>query len=227
MRKNGPLLSRVVDPPETKGGLRAGNFPGPPKNTFCPEWSHHPGQKTPPNISPFFLHLPSTLGQFLICALCRRCPLLPPPPARRRRRPRAPPTSAATGRAARAPLPHRMASSPFELLPASAVVRHRRPPPASPSFLSATNLTPHRAPCPPRARRRPPPPGPDAARRHVVVLLPDLRLQQDCLAHASAVAYAPPGRPAVACARSRCTCAARRLGPVGSPAVRCWPAPPP
>ena len=45
MRENGPLLSRVVDLPGTKGGPRAGNFPGPPKNTFCPGWSHHPGQK--------------------------------------------------------------------------------------------------------------------------------------------------------------------------------------
>ena len=45
MRANGPLLSRVVDPPGTKGGPRAGNFPGPPKNTFCPGWSHDPGQK--------------------------------------------------------------------------------------------------------------------------------------------------------------------------------------
>ena len=45
MRENGPLLSRVVDPPETKGGPRAGNFSGPPKNTFCPGWSHDPGQK--------------------------------------------------------------------------------------------------------------------------------------------------------------------------------------
>ena len=40
-----PLLSRVVDPPRTKGGPRAGNFPGPPKNTFCPGWSQDPGQK--------------------------------------------------------------------------------------------------------------------------------------------------------------------------------------
>ena len=45
MRENGPLLSRVVDPPGTKGGPRAGNFPGLPKNTICPGWSHHPGQK--------------------------------------------------------------------------------------------------------------------------------------------------------------------------------------
>ena len=36
MRENGPLLSRVVDPPGTKGGPWAGNFSGPPKNTFCP-----------------------------------------------------------------------------------------------------------------------------------------------------------------------------------------------
>ena len=47
MRENGPLLSRVVDPPGTKGGPRAGNFPGPPKNTFCPGWWLHPGQKAP------------------------------------------------------------------------------------------------------------------------------------------------------------------------------------
>ena len=39
-------MSRVVDPPRTKGGPRAGNFPGPPKNNFCPGWSHDPGQKT-------------------------------------------------------------------------------------------------------------------------------------------------------------------------------------
>ena len=45
MRENGPLLSRVVDPPGTKGGPRAGDFPGPPKNTFCNGWSHDPGQK--------------------------------------------------------------------------------------------------------------------------------------------------------------------------------------
>ena len=44
MRENGPLLSRLVDPPGTKGRPRDGNFPGPPKNTFCPGWSHHPGQ---------------------------------------------------------------------------------------------------------------------------------------------------------------------------------------
>ena len=39
-RENGPLLSRVVDPPETKGGVRAGNFSARQKNTFCPGWSH-------------------------------------------------------------------------------------------------------------------------------------------------------------------------------------------
>ena len=44
-RENMPLLSRVVDPPGTKGGPRAGNFLGPPKNTFCSGWSHDPGQK--------------------------------------------------------------------------------------------------------------------------------------------------------------------------------------
>ena len=106
------------------------------KRPFCPGLWLHPGQKTPP------IYLPSSSAfsqhcQFLICALCRRRPLLPPPPARRRRRPRAPPTSAARGRAARAPLPHCAPSSPsavvpFELLPTSAVVCHRRPPPVSP-----------------------------------------------------------------------------------------------
>ena len=45
MSENGSLLSRVVDPPGTKGGPRAENFPGPPKNTFCPGWSHDPGQR--------------------------------------------------------------------------------------------------------------------------------------------------------------------------------------
>ena len=38
-------MSRVVDPPGTKGGPRAGNFPGPPKNPFCPGSWLHPGQK--------------------------------------------------------------------------------------------------------------------------------------------------------------------------------------
>ena len=61
MRENGPFLSRVVDPPKTKSGPRAGNFPGPPKNTFVPggattrdkrpfspgSWLH-PGQKGGP-----------------------------------------------------------------------------------------------------------------------------------------------------------------------------------
>ena len=46
MRENGPLLS----PPGTKGGPRAVNFPGPPKNTFCPGWSHDPGQKGGPFV---------------------------------------------------------------------------------------------------------------------------------------------------------------------------------
>ena len=48
MRENGPLLSRVVDPPGTKGGPRAGNFPGQPKNPFCPGWWLHPGEKATP-----------------------------------------------------------------------------------------------------------------------------------------------------------------------------------
>ena len=99
-RENGPLLSRVVDPPGTKVGPRAGNFPGPPKNPFCPGCSHHPGQKVllsrvvaspgtkgGPPIYSLNLRLPHTRS-FLICAA---------PPSSRpsrlllRRRPRAPP----------------------------------------------------------------------------------------------------------------------------------------
>ena len=174
-RENGPLLSRVVDPPGTKGGPRAGNFPGPPKNTFCPGWSHDPGQKAllsrvvaAPGTKDPPIYLPSSSAfpqhcQFLICALCRRRPLLPLPPARRCRRPRAPPTSAKRGRAARAPLPHRAASSPFELLPASAVVRHRRPPPASPvpsPSAPSSSSSPSRRRAPPRCRPPPQPPPP-------------------------------------------------------------------
>ena len=45
MRENGPLLSRVVDQPGSKGWPWAGDFPGLPKNTFCPGWSHDLGQK--------------------------------------------------------------------------------------------------------------------------------------------------------------------------------------
>ena len=120
MRENGPLLSRVVDPPGTKGGPRAGNFPGPPKNPFCPGSWLHPGQKAPPIYflppSPF----PLTLG-----------------------------FSSAPGAAAVPCSPHR----------------------ASPTSPSAADLTP-----PPRAPR-------------------------------------PPAHPAVACARPRRTCAARRPGP--------------
>ena len=78
MRENGPLLSRVVDPPGTKGGPRAGNFPGPPKTpfvpgeattrdkrAFCPGWWLHPGQKGPPiyvpSSSSFLQHLGTVL----------------------------------------------------------------------------------------------------------------------------------------------------------------------
>ena len=46
-RENGPLLSRVVDPPVTKGGPRAGNFPSPPKNTFLSWVESRPGTKGP------------------------------------------------------------------------------------------------------------------------------------------------------------------------------------
>src|SRR6185503_6706423 len=85
MRENGPLLSRVVDPPGTKDGPRAGNFPGPPKNTFCPRWSHDPGQKgflsrvvAPPGTKgPPYISSPRPLFQHLaFCAV--------DPPRRRR-----------------------------------------------------------------------------------------------------------------------------------------------
>src|SRR6185436_18919927 len=152
-RENGPLLSRVVDPPGTKGGPRAGNFPGSPKTTFCPGWSHDPGQKAllsrvvaspgtkdpPSNISPFFLRLPPTLSVLDLRPLPPPSPAPPascsPPPSSssaaylRRKRTRRP-SSAAPPRGGvperRRP---RAPSSPFELLPASAVVRHRRPRP--------------------------------------------------------------------------------------------------
>ena len=99
MRENGPLLSRVVDPPGTKGGPRAGKFPGPPKNTFCPGCSHHPGQKP---ILSRVVASPGTKGPpiyFLASSLLRpsslppSVPLLPPPlelPEHRRRRRRRP-----------------------------------------------------------------------------------------------------------------------------------------
>ena len=224
-------MSWVVDPPGTKGGPRAGNFLGPPKNTFCPGWSHDLGQKTllsrvvasprtkdPPNISSFFLRLPPTLS-----VLDLR-PLPPPSPA-----PTAscsPPSSSSSA----AYLRRKRTRRPSSAAPPRGIVPERRRPRLSPSPRAPSSAIAGprpRAPCPPRARHRPPPPHPDAVRRHVVVLLPDLRLRPGCLARASAVACAPPGRPAVACAHSRCTCAARRPGPAGSPAVRCRSAPPP
>ena len=123
MRENGSLLSRVVDPPGTKGGPRAGNFPGPPKNTFCPGWSHDPGQKASTPISPFFLPLPQHLVVFLICVAPPSSPAPTAPPARRRRRPRAPstsPTSAARPSSIRRPSavgpPPRRRSAPLDSL---------------------------------------------------------------------------------------------------------------
>ena len=127
MRENGPLLSRVVDPPGTKGGPRAGNFPGPPKNTFCLGWSHDPGQKgllsrvvAPPGTKgphPYISLLPPpspTLGGFLDlrraavvpCSHRASCSLPPPSPsAAELRRPIAPsvPSSAIPERRRRRP----------------------------------------------------------------------------------------------------------------------------
>ena len=102
VRENGPLLSRVVDPPGTKSGPRAGNFLGPPKNTFCPGWSHDPGQKAllsrvvappgtkggPPIYVPSSSAFLQHLGIFLICAAP---PSSLPSRLLLRRRPRAPP----------------------------------------------------------------------------------------------------------------------------------------
>ena len=67
-RENGPLLSRVVDPPGTKGGPRAGNFPSPSKNTFCPGWWLHPGQKRGPLYMSLLPPPSSNTWAFLICA---------------------------------------------------------------------------------------------------------------------------------------------------------------
>ena len=90
MRENGPLLSLVVDPPGTKGGPRAGNFPGPPKNPFCPGWSHDPGQKPPPHIflplAPFFQHLATSAPSILLAAVVPSS--APPGPKAPHRRPK-------------------------------------------------------------------------------------------------------------------------------------------
>ena len=65
MRENGPLLSRVVDPPGLKVGRGLGIFPAGPKTpfvpggattrdkrAFCPRWWLHPGQKGGPFVHP-------------------------------------------------------------------------------------------------------------------------------------------------------------------------------
>ena len=140
MRENGPLLSRVVDPPGTKGGPRAGNFSGPPKNTFCPGWSHDPGQKgilsrvvaSPgtkgwppiyvPSSSAFLQHLGTVLD------LLRRRPrapsMSPTIPERRpssaASTPRPPWTTTPPGRSPvrRRPRPRATSSSPPPAIPA-------------------------------------------------------------------------------------------------------------
>ena len=63
MRENGLLLSRVLDPPGTKGGPQAGNFPDPPKNTFCPGLWLHPGQNAP--LLSRVVASPGTKGPFV------------------------------------------------------------------------------------------------------------------------------------------------------------------
>jgi len=187
MRENGPLLSRVVDPPGTKGGPRAGNFPGPPQKHLLSRVEPRPGTKgpfvpgrgftrdkrPPPNISPFFLRLPPTLSVLDLH------PLPPPSPA-----PTAscsPPSSSSSAAYLRRKRTRRSSSA----APPRGVVPERRHPrsSSSPRAPSSAIAGPRpRALCPPRARHRPPPPHPDAARRHVVVLLPDLCLRPGCLA---------------------------------------------
>ena len=129
-RENGPLLSRVVDPPGTKGGPRAGNFPGPPKNTFvpggtttrdkrpfCPGWWLHPGQKGDP-LYMSFLPPPSsnTWAQFLICSAAV--------PERRRR----PPPSPSAARAPPPPRPGHLGRRPRQAAHRCAAVPGPVPP---------------------------------------------------------------------------------------------------
>ena len=193
MRESGPLLSRVVDPPGTKGGPRAGNFPGPPKIIFSPGWSHHPGQKgllsrivaSPGTKGPHpiylpFLRLPPALGQFLISAT-----LVPPPsPAPtascsspslsrsaavpRHQRTRRPSSAAALRRQSRGP------PSPSAAL--SSVVPERRPKlrrPTAPSSPIFAAPSPH-----PERRRRPSSPLAPVVHRRAAcaVVVLDLRL---------------------------------------------------
>ena len=84
MRENGPLLSRVVDPPGTNGGPRAGNFPCPPKNTFCPRRSHDLGQKGSTRDKRAFcpgwwLHPGQKAPILYMCAPCSSSPNTSPP----------------------------------------------------------------------------------------------------------------------------------------------------
>ena len=168
MRENGPLLSRVVDPPGTKGGPRAGNFPGPPKNTFCPGCSHHPGQKdllsrvvaSPGTKAPPIYFLPPSfaLPPNTCFFWCRRRPLLPPP-----REPTSPSTAAvdvaAQSPAARAQR-HRAPSS------------LRAPPPLTPPSRPRPRATSARRPGLHSARTpsSSPPPAASTARRRAATL---------------------------------------------------------
>ena len=131
MRENGPLLSRVVDPPGSKGGPRDRNFLGPPKNTFCPGWSHDPGQKvllsrvvTSPGTKGALymslnLCLPPTLGHF---SDLRRAAVISPiaPPA--------PPPSPSAARAPPPPRPGRLGRRPRQATHRCAAVPGPVPP---------------------------------------------------------------------------------------------------
>ena len=158
MRENGPLLSRVVDPPGTKGGPRAGNFPGPPKNTFCPGWSHDPGQKAllsqvvaPPGTKggpPIYVPSSSAFLQHLGTVL----DLL-------RRRPRAPSTSPT--------IPERHPSSaastprpPWTTASLGRSLVRRRPSPVPPRLRRPRRPPLHAAAPPPSPLRATAPPAP-------------------------------------------------------------------
>ena len=133
-----PLLSWVVDPPGTKGGPQAGNFPGPPKNTFCPRWRPfvpgeattrdkrafcpgwwlHPGQKGGPYISRLTSAFLQHLGIFLICAAPSSSPIARP----------APPPSPSAARASPPPRPGRLGRRPRQAAHRCAAVPGPVPP---------------------------------------------------------------------------------------------------
>jgi hypothetical protein len=159
MRKNRPILSRMVDPLGTKGGPRAWNFPGPPKNTFCPGSWLHSGQKAPTPTSPFFLPSSPTLCGFLDlrrtaavpCSYRASCSPPPPSPsAANLRRPsstapshhrcRAPPSPSAVVDVPH-PVPERRAPELHRLSAVGPPPHHRSAPLESPARFTAVSST--------------------------------------------------------------------------------------